>query len=106
MIKGHLEMLILGILQSRGSQHGYLIRQQLTDLSQQVFQPSYGRLYPCLAEMKKFGWLKSRKEIVCDRRERTIYSITTKGRTELKRRIKKWELFSSGANRVLKHCRL
>lgn len=105
MIKGHLELLILAVLQMNGSMHGYRIRQELADCSHQVFQPSFGRLYPCLAEMERVGWLKSRREMVCDRRERNAYSITAKGRIELKRRMKKWELFSEGINQIIKHVR-
>lgn len=105
MVKGHLEMLILALLQTDGPLHGYRIRQTLTDRSNQVFQPSYGRLYPCLAELKRIGWIKSRKETVCESRERTAYSITAKGQTELKRRMKKWELFSDGIGWILKNCR-
>jgi len=105
MVKGHMEMLVLGLLQSRGAMHGYRIRQELTDLSNQVLQPSYGWLYPHLAEMGKLGWLKSRTELVGERRERKTYFITAKGETELNRRIQKWSLFSNGIEQVLKHCR-
>jgi len=105
MVKGHMDLLVLGLLQSRGAMHGYRIRKELTDLSGRVFQPSYGRLYPHLAEMSKNGWLKSRTELVGERRERKTYSITAKGETELKRRIEKWSLFSKGIEEVLKHCR-
>ncbi len=105
MIKGHLEMLILALLYDKGPLHGYGIRQTLTDLSGQVVQPAFGRLYPLLASMTRRGWLKSRLETVCENRKRRVYSITPKGRTELKRRLKKWELFSNGINQVIRHCR-
>jgi DNA-binding PadR family transcriptional regulator len=105
MVKGHIEMLILALLQQEGPLHGYLIRQRLTDRSGQVLQPSYGRLYPHLAQMETAGWLKSRRETVCERRERKAYSITPRGRTELRRRIKKWDLFSGGIDRILKPCK-
>jgi len=85
--------------------HGYRIRQELTDLSSRVFQPSCGRLYPHLAKMKKAGWLTSRTELVSERPEQKTYSITAKGQTELKHRIQKWTLFSSGIEEILKHCR-
>jgi PadR family transcriptional regulator PadR len=105
MVKGHVEMLILALLQQEGPLHGYLIRQRLADQSGQVLQPSYGRLYPHLMQMERKSWLKSRMETVCERRERKTYSITARGRTELKRRMKKWDLFSAGINSILKPCR-
>ncbi|MBI9020728.1 MAG: helix-turn-helix transcriptional regulator [Verrucomicrobia bacterium] len=106
MVKGHAEMLILALLHREGPLHGYLIRKKLTDLSHQVLQPSYGRLYPHLATMEKKGWLKSRTEVVCESRVRKAYSITATGRTELKRRIKKWQLFSAGIDLILDDCQL
>jgi len=104
MIKGHTEMLILALLHRGESMHGYRIRQELSDISHGVAHPSFGRLYPLLAKMEKMGWLKCRKEIVCESRERKTYRITATGRTERKRRTKKWELFSAGINRLLQGC--
>jgi len=105
MVKGHTEMLILALLHSGTSMHGYLIRQELTDISKQVVHPSLGRIYPLLRQMEKKDWLKSRKETVCERRVRNTYRITPAGRKELTVRIKKWELFSGGINRLLKNCK-
>ena len=104
MIKGHTEMLILALLQNTTSMHGYLIRQELTDRSNQIVHPSLGRIYPLLAQMQKKSWLKSRPETVCENRVRNTYSITPTGRAELNVRIKKWELFSAGINRILSSC--
>ena len=101
MVKGHTQMLVLALLQNGGSMHGYRIRQELADISHHILQPSFGCLYPLLAQMEKSDWLKSRMELVGERRERKTYRITAKGRTELKRRAKKRELFSAGINRIL-----
>jgi DNA-binding PadR family transcriptional regulator len=101
MVKGHTEMLILALLNRGRAMHGYLIRQELGDGSHQTVHPSLGRIYPLLAQMEKKGWLKSRREIVCESRQRNTFSITAKGRAELTVRIKKWELFSAGINRIL-----
>ena len=101
MVKGQMEMLILALLKNRGSMHGYRIRQTLTDQSQQIIQPSYGCLYPHLSKMEQRGWLQRRTELVGERRERIIYSITATGQTELNRRITKWTLFSRGIEQIL-----
>ncbi len=104
MIKGHTDMLILALLNSGSSMHGYRIRQELIDGSQQAFGPSLGRIYPLLVQMEKKSWVKSRQETVCESRVRNTYSITAKGRAELQVRIKKWDLFAAGINRILKPC--
>jgi PadR family transcriptional regulator PadR len=102
MIKGHTELLVLAMLASGEPMHAYRIRQDLIDLSNQVLHPSLGRLYPLLKNMVKKGWLTSRKETVCERRERTAYRITAKGGAELIVQKKRWELFSHSVDRVLK----
>ncbi|MCF7847302.1 MAG: PadR family transcriptional regulator [Kiritimatiellales bacterium] len=105
MVKGHTEMLILALLNGGASMHGYLIRQELGDISHEVVHPSLGRIYPLLRQMEKKGWLKSRQETVCEKRVRNTYWITSRGLAELKVRAKKWELFSAGINRLLTNCK-
>ncbi len=102
MVKGYPDLLILALLNNGDPLHGYLIRQQLIDISNHVLHPSFGRIYPLLAEMEKKSWIKSRTELVGRRRERKVYRMTAKGRTELTRRVKKWQLFSAGIDRLLK----
>jgi PadR family transcriptional regulator PadR len=102
MIKGHTELLVLAMLAGGEPMHGYRIRQEMIDLSNQILHPSHGRLYPLLTKMVKQGWLTSWKETVCEKRERTAYQITTAGQTELSAQKKRWELFSRSINRILK----
>lgn len=101
MVKGHMDLLILAVIYHLGTAHGYRIRQVLTDRSDRTVQPSFGQLYPNLAALEKYGWITGQTETVCDRRERRIYSLTTAGKTELKRRIHAWNSFSDGISRVL-----
>ena len=101
MIKGHMDLLILAAIYHHGASHGYRIRQVLTDLSGRTVHPSYGQLYPHLAEMERIGWLKSRIETIGERRERKAYTLTAAGRNELKQRIHIWNSFSEGIARIL-----
>lgn len=102
MIKGHTEMLILAMLASGEPMHGYRIRQEMIDLSNQKLHPSHGRLYPLLTKMVKNGWLTCWQETVCENRVRTAYQITKAGRAELSVQKKRWELFSLSINRLLR----
>lgn len=102
MIKGHTEMLVLAMLAAGEPKHGYRIRQEMIDGSDQTLHPSLGRLYPLLAKMVKKGWLICWTETVCENRVRTVYQITTAGGAELTAQKKRWELFSRGVQRILK----
>ena len=102
MIKGHTEMLVLAMLAGGEPMHGYRIRQEMIDLSDQKLHPSLGRLYPLLTKMVKQGWLTCWQETVCESRVRTAYQITKAGRKELTAQKKRWELFSHAVHRVLK----
>lgn len=102
MIKGHTEMLVLAMLAGGEPMHGYRIRQELIDRSDQKLHPSHGRLYPLLTGMAKKGWLTCRKETVCENRIRTAYQITKTGQAELTAQKKRWKLFSLSINRILR----
>ena len=82
--------------------HGYRIRQEMIDLSDQKLHPAHSRLYPLLKQMVKKGWLTSRQETVCEKRVRTAYRITRAGSTELAAQKKRWELFACSVQRILR----
>ena len=104
MVKGHTDMLILALLHSgvpcTAISSG---RNSPISLIRWCIPPS-GASTRFSGKWRR-GWLKSRTETVCESRVRNTYRITASGRAELKRRAKKWELFSAGINRLLKSCK-
>jgi len=100
MLHGNAETLVLALI-AKGEGYGYQIRKDLAARSHHCFQFSFGRLYPLLRSMEHrrlvtARWVKAGKV-----RERKQYTITTKGRAELRERKRRWEQFSAAMNRVL-----
>jgi PadR family transcriptional regulator, regulatory protein PadR len=56
----------------------------LEELREHGYEVSPGTLYPLLARMERFGWLKSDRPGGKGSRERRTYRITTEGRKVLK----------------------
>ena len=74
--------LLLTILQ-RGESYGYLIIQDVAELSGGVLEWSDGMLYPVLHKLQKDGCIESRWELSEEGRRRKYYSITEVGKAEL-----------------------
>lgn len=101
MLHGNAETLVLRLL-SEGPMHGYRIRQELAKRSRDVFQLSFGCLYPLFDAMESRHMVTS--EMVKGRgdQERRMYSITKNGRSELEDRLFVWQRFRDSMNRVLR----
>ena len=81
--------LILTILK-RGESYGYMIIQDVIELSGGVLEWSDGMLYPVLHKLQKDGCIESRWEISEEGRRRKYYSITEAGEQELKNAKNEW----------------
>jgi DNA-binding PadR family transcriptional regulator len=82
LFKGHLRYLILKALKKR-KLHGYAIVEACYELTNKLWKPSFGSVYPMLKGLEKRGLIKGSKE---RRAKRTlkVYSLTEKGKLELK----------------------
>jgi len=56
---GKLDLLVLRILSSGESMHGYAIAERIEQLSENVLQVGEGSLYPALHRMDESGWIRS-----------------------------------------------
>ena len=104
MLHGCLELLVLGAL-ARQARHGYAIRRDLADRSDAYFTPAFGRLYPLLADLERRGLVRGRNEKAGESRVIRVYTLTARGRQELRFRRTKWKKFSVSVNRVLARIR-
>lgn len=82
LFKGHLKYLVLKALKNN-KLHGYALDNACFELTNHMWKPSFGSLYPVLARLEKSGLIKSSTE----KKGRKIkkYSITPKGKKELER---------------------
>ena len=98
-LKGHLEALVLAILES-GPAHGYAIIDALREQSGGVFDLPEGTIYPALHRLEDVGSVTSRREIV-DGRQRRVYQLSPSGRRSLAASRASWREFSSAVMCVL-----
>ena len=80
-----LEILVLSIITNQTGITGYELIQDINDKFKDLWQASAGTIYPLLNRLSK-KLLVEMKEIVDENnRKKKIYSITKKGKEELKR---------------------
>lgn len=100
ILQGTLDLLVLHAL-SREKLHGYAISARIAEQSEEVLQPEEGSLYPCLYRMERRGWITSEIGLSENNRRARYYSLTRRGRDELRRQQKSWDLFTDAVDKVL-----
>ncbi len=98
-MKGHLDMLLLAVLDD-GPKHGYAIIESLRERSDDVFDLPDGTVYPALHRLEEGGLIVSEWHRVDGRRRRT-YEITRKGREQLSEQRRTWVQFFTAIDHVL-----
>ncbi len=99
LIKGHLDALLLAILE-RGPLHGYALIAALGERSGGAFDLPEGAVYPALHRLERGGLLSSRWTVVAGRRRR-VYALTAAGSASLAERRGVWRRFASAIGAVL-----
>ena len=100
ILKGTLDILLLKTL-SREPNHGYGISRWLRESSAQAFQVEEGALYPALRRLEKRGLLATKWGTTDTGREAKFYSLTSRGREELKEGLKDWDRYVAAMGHVL-----
>lgn len=98
-IKGHLELLLLSVLQS-GPAHGYEVIAALKRRSDGELDVPEGTVYPALHKLEEGGLLSSEWDAGSARRRR-VYRLTTRGAAALDAERSAWRRFSAGVEAVL-----
>nr|MBA3489788.1 PadR family transcriptional regulator [Longispora sp. (in: high G+C Gram-positive bacteria)] len=82
--------MVLGLL-VRGESYGYLILQQVRELSGGELEWTDGLLYPLLHRLERLGHVESTWRTADGGRRRKYYSITEQGRAELAEQRRQWD---------------
>ncbi len=99
--KGTLELLILrGV--GRGPQHGYALARWIEERSEGVLLIEEGSLYPAVHRLERAGFLSGEWGLAESGRRAKVYSLTSKGRKELKARTARWQELSGAISLVLR----
>ena len=104
MISKHLsaattKAIILGILKEKKS-YGYLIIQNVKEISGGQIEWSDGMLYPVLHRLEKDGLIRSEWAVSEKSRPRKYYQITNAGRKELISAKEQWRQINSALIKV------
>jgi DNA-binding PadR family transcriptional regulator len=99
LLKGHLDMLLLAVLEPE-PRHGYAIIEALRTGSGGALDLPSGTVYPALHRLERAGLIDSDWELVGGRRRRT-YRITPSGRAALGEQRAVWDQFSTAVTAIL-----
>jgi PadR family transcriptional regulator PadR len=98
-----LDLLVLTVLKRRSPLHGYGIANAIQELSDEALRVEEGSLYPALHRMEEAGWIAAEWVITENKRRARVYKITPAGGKQLNAEAQRWESFSAGVSRVLRH---
>jgi len=92
--QGTLDLLILKVLAPEPL-HGYAIAQRLQQVSRDVVQVQQGTLYPALHRLEERGWIAASWGASENNRQAKFYSLTRKGRTQLRAETASWQRYAA-----------
>ena len=100
-LPGTLESIVLKTI-TRGAMHGYAIARWIEDTTEQALAVQEGSLYPALYRMEKRGWIDASWGTSELGKRIKVYSLTSKGRTQLRRDADEWSAFATAVAKVMK----
>ena len=100
LLQGNLDLLVLKTL-SWGPRHGYAIARWLEQATDDALRIEEGSLYPALYRMQERGLIAADWGTSEIGKRIKIYSLTTKGKRELRAQSAAWAEFAATMSRVL-----
>ena len=100
LVQGTLHMLILKTL-ALEPMHGYGIGVRLEQISKGVFRVNGGSLFPALRRLERDGLIAGEWRVTENNRRAKYYSLTTAGRTRLRREARDWEQQTIAIARIM-----
>jgi len=101
-LQGTLDLLVLRILSTAETMHGFAITERIEQISKEVLRVEAGSLYPALHRMTESGWVKSSWGVSDNNRRARYYRITAAGRQRLADEESHWASLTAAVGRVLK----
>jgi transcriptional regulator len=100
LLQGTLDLLVLKTL-TWGPAHGYAIARWIEQLTGNILQIGEGSLYPALHRLEERGWVTSDWQLSENNRRAKVYTLTTRGRAQLRAEQAAWAQFVTAVSRVL-----
>jgi PadR family transcriptional regulator PadR len=101
-LQGTLDLLVLRILSTADTMHGFAITDRIEQISGEVLKVEAGSLYPALHRMTEAGWVRSSWGVSENNRKARFYRITAAGRKRLADEEEHWASLTAAVGRVLK----
>jgi|SRR5689334_19937331 transcriptional regulator len=101
VFQGTLDLIVLRILSSLGSQHAYGIAARLLQISGDSISLNQGTLYPALVRLEQQGWIKATWATTENNREAKYYSITRSGEKALEKETERWRRLAGVMQKLL-----
>lgn len=88
---GTLELLILRTLETMGAVHGFGLARRIEQISGSLVHLNQGSIYPALLRLQQKDWIQTEWGASENGRKAKFYSLTAKGREQLKIEVENWE---------------
>jgi PadR family transcriptional regulator PadR len=100
LFTGTLDLLILKAL-TWGPRHGYAIGRWIRETTADVLDVQEGALYPALHRLERKKLVSEEWRASETGRQAKYYTLTTRGRAQLRAERKRWEQYSGAVARAL-----
>ncbi len=101
LLQGTLDLMVLQTLAAMGDQHGYGIARRIEQISDDQVLLNQGTIYASLVRLQQRGWIDAEWGISDNNRKAKFYSITRRGRKQLKEDTAYWRRLAAVMGRVL-----
>jgi PadR family transcriptional regulator PadR len=100
LLQGTLDVMILKAL-SWGAMHGFGVAKWIRRTTDEVLQIEDSALYPALHRMEHRGLIAADWGLTENNRRAKYYTLTTKGRQQLRSRVETWERYTAAVTKVV-----
>ena len=100
LLQGTLDVMILKAL-SWGPMHGFGVAKWIRNTTEEVLQIEDSALYPALHRMEFRGLIDSDWALTENKRRAKYYTLTSKGRQQLRARASSWDRYSTAVSKVI-----
>lgn len=97
---GTLDLLILKAL-TWGPSHGYAIGRWIRETTRDTLVIQEGALYPALHRLERKAFVSEQWSETDTGRQARFYTLTPKGRAQLKREVTRWQAYAQAVSRAL-----
>ncbi|HSB76415.1 MAG TPA: PadR family transcriptional regulator [Terriglobales bacterium] len=101
ILQGTLDLMVLKTLHALGPLHGYGIARRIEQVSGQALLLNQGTIYASLVRLLQKGWITAAWGSSENNRKAKFYSLTARGRKQLREETENWERMAAIMARVL-----